>query len=70
MEDIMKMLTAISEAKTEPSPTCSKADEHSFVTVSHMDGRDSYTWVYRCEHCDEYVKKEQKRKGMDKKLWA
>lgn len=67
--DVKSLLKAIDEAKTEPSPTCPNAEKHEFKAVTHLDGRDSFTWIYRCEHCQECVKKTKKRTGMDRKFW-
>ena len=37
-------------------------------SVMHMDGRDTYTWVYKCE-CGNHMHVETKRAGISKAYW-
>lgn len=44
-------------------------DEGSTQFVMHMDGRQSYTNVFKCTKCGNMITQEYKRTGMNRKLW-
>jgi hypothetical protein len=70
VSDTMKMLREIMNAKDEPAESCVEGKEHDHKAYGHMDGRDSYTWAFKCQHCGDVFKVTKKRTGMNKKLWS
>lgn len=69
-DSVDKMMDALMGAPTEPSPNCSDGADHDFESIMHADGSDSYTWLFKCEKCGEYVKIVTQRTGEDKEYWA
>lgn len=66
MSDMKEIMGAMRTAGSEPSKPCNTEDEqHDFQHVLHADGRDSYSNLFRCRNCGEYVKITHQRDKSD-----
>lgn len=56
------------QAGSEPTE-CVEGKEHDFVHVIHLDGRDTYSNIFQCSHCEQYVKKTFQRSKESLVYW-
>jgi len=66
---IEELFKQMSEAKEGPSEYCPKNRNHEFKAFAHADGKDSYEWYFRCEHCGEVIVSRSKRTAEDMEYW-
>lgn len=69
-EQIKEFFKRMNSAEDKPAETCVEGKEHHYVTVSHADGRDHYSWYMECEHCNHMMVKKFERDKANKKLWS
>lgn len=56
-----KALDTIADTKSEPAETCKEDYMHDYKVIAHMDGKKHFYYVYKCEHCDDLVKRKYLR---------
>lgn len=65
-DKIQEYMEAMRTADSEPTKPCvTENEEHDFKLVIHADGRESFTNLFHCENCGEYIKITQKRDMSD-----
>jgi hypothetical protein len=68
-QEFREYLKTLNAAKEKPSDECIKGKVHDFAYIAHADGKESYTYFYRCLHCKEIIKLVSQRSEDDPMLW-